>query len=128
MRLKLPRMFVLLCPLIPFVLSCSNPDNHIIVLEHEFVQKLSKPGDRGTLTIKDPAVMPGQKHNVMIQKGSDLLFPVKDSDWSKSSTYIPIITDQGEVVSSEPPGHPGSIYVSNVGIHNGVKIITFERG
>ena len=127
MQLKLPRVVVLLCPLIPFVLSCSNPDNHVIVLEHEFVQKLSKPGDRGTLTIKDPSVMPSQKHNVMIQKGSDLLFPVKDADWSKISTSNPIITDLGEVVSSEPPGLPGSIAVSNVGVNNGVKIITFER-
>jgi len=121
------RICVSVVLLLPLAVSCTNPGNHVIVLEHEFVQKLSKPGDRGTLTIKDPATMPGQKHNVMIQKGSDLLFPVKDADWSKSSTYIPIITDQGEVVSSEPPGLPGSIAVSNVGVNNGVKIITFER-
>ncbi len=128
MQLHLPRVFLPLCLLLPFTLSCTKRDNHVIVLEHEFVVRLSKPGDRGTLTIKDPAVMPGQKHNVMIQSGSYLLFPVKDVDFWKGSTYKPIITDQGVVVSSDPPGMPGSIYVSNVGTNNGWKIITFERG
>jgi hypothetical protein len=128
MQLQLPKVSLHLCLLLPFILSCTNPDNHVIVLEHEFVRKLAKPGDRGTLTIKDPVVLPSKSHNVMVQSGSNLLFPVKDADWWRSSTYNPIITDQGEVVSSEPPGMPGSIYVSHKGVNNGVKTITFERG
>jgi hypothetical protein len=118
---------VLLLPAILVLASCARSERYVIVLEDRFVARLSSPGDRKSLFIKDPLTMPKEKHHIMVQEGEFLIYSVQDIDFSIQNYWVPIITESGIVVSSNPPGKPGSIAVTSIGYDNGRKFVTFER-
>lgn len=108
-------------------MGCAKSEQYVIVLEDRFVNQLSKPGDRKFLTIKSPVAIPQERHKVIIQNGDFLIYPEQEIDFSIQNYWVPIITESGIVVSSNPPGKPGSIVVTSIGYDNGRKFISFER-